>query len=39
MVEVYGWTIKETGEPGKGARFLMTIPKTNESGKINYRLH
>jgi PAS domain S-box-containing protein len=39
MVEVYGWTIKETGEPGKGARFLMTIPKTNERGKINYRLH
>lgn len=25
MVEVYGWTIVENGEPGKGARFKITI--------------
>ncbi|HVP15960.1 MAG TPA: PAS domain S-box protein [candidate division Zixibacteria bacterium] len=39
MVEVYGWTIQETGEPSKGARFIMTIPHMNQSGKENYRLH
>jgi PAS domain S-box-containing protein len=26
MMEVYGWTISETGTQGKGARFIMTIP-------------
>ena len=39
MTEVYGWTIKENGEAGKGAVFVITIPKTNESHKINYKLH
>jgi signal transduction histidine kinase len=38
MMEVYGWTIQETGEPGKGAQFIITIPKTNSSGKENYRI-
>jgi PAS domain S-box-containing protein len=38
MVEVYGWTIQETGTPGKGAQFTMTIPKTSQSGKENYRI-
>jgi len=38
MMEVYGWTIQETGEPRKGARFTITIPKTNQSGKENYIL-
>lgn len=28
MTEVYGWTIQEKGEPGKGARFLIRIPNT-----------
>jgi PAS domain S-box-containing protein len=38
MVEVYGWTIEETGETGKtGARFVITIPKTNPNGKEGYR--
>jgi len=38
MVEVYGWTIQETGEKGKtGARFIITIPKTNQNGKESYR--
>jgi PAS domain S-box-containing protein len=27
MVEIYGWTITEEGEPGKGARFVINIPK------------
>ena len=39
MMEVYGWTIQETGMPGKGAKFTITIPKTNQNGKENYRLH
>ena len=34
--EAYGWTIKETGKPGKGAQFTMTIPKTAKSGKTSY---
>jgi PAS domain S-box-containing protein len=27
MVEAYGWTITEEGEAGKGAKFVITIPK------------
>lgn len=26
MIEVYGWTITEVGEYGKGAKFVITIP-------------
>jgi signal transduction histidine kinase len=26
MIEVYGWTIVEEGEPGKGAKFVISIP-------------
>jgi len=36
MMEVYGWTIEEAGKPGRGARFIMTIPKTSPNGKGNY---
>jgi PAS domain S-box-containing protein len=36
MMEVYGWTILETGEPGKGAQFTIIIPKTSQNGKENY---
>lgn len=39
MMEVYGWTIRETGEPGKGARFVMTIPRINQKGTNNYRVN
>jgi PAS domain S-box-containing protein len=39
MVEVYGWTIRETGTSGKGAEFTMTIPKKGLKGKENYQLH
>jgi signal transduction histidine kinase len=38
MMEVYGWTIQETAQPGQGVRFLITIPGTNEKGKANYKL-
>lgn len=38
MMDVYGWTINETGEPGKGARFTITIPKVNQNGQENYRI-
>lgn len=27
ICEVYGWAIREEGEPGKGARFIIDIPK------------
>ena len=37
MCNIYGWTIRETGKPGKGAQFTMTIPKTNLKGKIAYQ--
>jgi signal transduction histidine kinase len=26
MMEVYGWTISEDGEHGRGAKFKLTIP-------------
>jgi PAS domain S-box-containing protein len=38
MMEVYGWTIEENGEPGKGARFVMTIPRMNTNGRDNYKI-
>jgi PAS domain S-box-containing protein len=39
MMEVYGWTISETGTHGKGAQFTVTIPETNRDGKENYKLN
>ena len=38
MIDVYGWTIEENGEPSKGAKFTITIPKLNKNGKENYRI-
>jgi signal transduction histidine kinase len=38
MMDVYGWTIIEEGEQGKGAKFTMTIPKLNKDGKENYQI-
>jgi len=38
IMDVYGWTIDETGEPGKGARFTISIPETKPDGTRNYRL-
>ncbi len=31
MIQVYGWTITEEGEPGKGAKFVITIPSSSVS--------
>jgi PAS domain S-box-containing protein len=38
-MEIYGWTIQETGQPGRGARFVMEIPKYNKEGNELYRLN
>jgi len=38
MMEVYGWIIQEKGAPGKGAKFVIEIPKQNSSEKENYRV-
>jgi PAS domain S-box-containing protein len=38
MMEVYGWAIEENGEPGKGARFVMAIPRTNIKGRDNCKI-
>jgi len=40
ILAITGITIRETGEPGKGARFEMTVPKGSvpvhgNRGKIN----
>lgn len=39
ICKAYGWSIKETGEPGKGAQFTMTIPKREKDGKPSYKLN
>ena len=38
MIDIYGWQIQENGEPGKGAKFTMTIPKVNQTGEENFRI-
>jgi PAS domain S-box-containing protein len=38
MMEVYGWTINETGTHGKGAQFTINIPKAKPDGRPNYKL-
>jgi PAS domain S-box-containing protein len=38
MMDVYGWTIQETGEPGKNAKFVVTIPRLNKNGKENFQI-
>ena len=38
MMDVYAWQIQETGEPGKGAKFVITIPKAKPNVKENYQL-
>jgi len=37
LCEIYGWTIKETGEAGKGAQFAITTSKNKEKGKPPYK--
>ncbi len=38
ICQVYGWTIQESGDYRKGARFVATIPRNSEEGKENYEL-
>jgi signal transduction histidine kinase len=38
MMDVYGWQIQETGEPGKGAKFIITIPRTSKNGKESFQI-
>ena len=38
MMEVYGWTISETGTHGKGAQFTINIPKAKPDGRHSYKL-
>ena len=38
MTNVYGWSITEVGEPGKGVKFTISIPKLNKNGKENYQI-
>ena len=38
MIDIYGWSIKEIGEPGKGVRFIITIPKKNKFNQTNYKI-
>jgi PAS domain S-box-containing protein len=39
MMEVYGWAIQETGNPGNGVCFTIVIPAKNQDGKENYQLY
>ena len=38
LMDVYGWTITETGKAGKGVCFVIRIPKHDKSGKENCRI-
>jgi PAS domain S-box-containing protein len=39
MMDVYGWSIQETGTPDNGVCFTIVIPEKNQDGKENYQLH
>ena len=39
MIDVYGWLIQEVGEPGKGAKFVITIPKLNKEEITNFQIN
>lgn len=38
MMDIYGWQIEENGEPGQGAKFVITIPYVNKIGQVNYKI-
>ena len=38
MIKVYGWQIQETGEVGQGAKFVLSIPKLDRNGKMNFQI-
>ena len=33
-MNVYGWTIQEVGDPGKGVLFVRVIPKMKDDGRL-----
>ncbi len=33
ILQVYGWTIREEGKPGNGAKFIFYVPYTSKSDK------
>ena len=37
-VELYGWRVEEVGEPGRGVKFVITIPRLNKKGQLNYQV-
>ena len=39
MIDVYGWLIQEVGEPGKGAKIVITIPKLNKEETTNFQIN
>ena len=39
MMDVYGWSIEENGEVGKGVRFEISIPRLNSNGKENFAFY
>jgi PAS domain S-box-containing protein len=39
ICDAYGWAIDENGTIGKGARFVMTIPKVSQEGKAGYQIN
>ena len=38
MMDIYGWTIHELGEPGNGVKFVITIPALNRKNQLNYKI-
>jgi|GEM_PF-616058 len=38
MMDVYDWTISETGTHGKGAQFTINMPEAKPDGRQNYKL-
>lgn len=38
MMDIYGWQIEENGEPGQGAKFVITVPYVNKIGQVNYQI-
>jgi signal transduction histidine kinase len=38
MIKAYDWSIQENGEPEKGAKFTITIPKINLNRKENFQV-
>ncbi len=38
MTDVYGWTIQEVGEHGKGTKFAIAIPRLSRKGKDNFQI-